>query len=186
MIKQKLLDIELKINNFFSVSMILAKYAFGLYFLLVFLFYIVISSFVEMEGTIIGNWILGINIFVTILLTVVFRKPILNFEKDFRKKKELQNQNKRLQEIEAENKPVSKGDLVKFEYETSTGSKFYSVKLIDIEFDANAEWGTFGVLIAETSKDKTRKFFDYSLMSEIIYKGKKYDSFEELHDALNR
>ncbi|OOF38842.1 hypothetical protein BKK49_09060 [Rodentibacter rarus] len=184
--KKEISDISQKISDLFNVSKVLLKYAFGIWLLLVIITYVIAYQLVELEGTTIGNWILCVNIFVAIPLTILFRNQLL----DFNKEEELKKLNKKLQaealELEKENRRVEKGDLVKFEYETSTDSKFYSVKLVDIEFDANADWGTFGVLIAETSKGKTRKFFDHSLMSEVIYKGKKYENFEELHEALNR
>ncbi|WP_109079274.1 hypothetical protein [Aggregatibacter kilianii] len=93
-------------------------------------------------------------------------------------------------EIEpAEIKPplIPKGDTVKFEYETDTSSetKFFSGKLIDIEFDSDQEWGTHAILIGETAKGTVKKFKDYDLLGDVVYKGKKYSSFEDLYSKIN-
>ncbi|WP_322911293.1 hypothetical protein [Pasteurella multocida] len=79
---------------------------------------------------------------------------------------------------------LEKGDIIKFEYQHSNGDeKFYSVKLIDIEFDGDDDFGFYAVLIAENKNKKIQRFKDYHA-GEIVYKGKKYSSFEELYSLL--
>ncbi|MBN6067848.1 hypothetical protein HYE54_03485 [Aggregatibacter actinomycetemcomitans] len=131
----------------------------------------------------VGSAIILINT-IALFIIIKFKSKFTAFSK---RKEKVQIQNNEIEPTEIKPSLIPKGDTVKFEYETDTSSetKFFSGKLIDIEFDSDEEWGTHAVLIGETANGTVKKFKDYDLLGDVVYKGKKYASFEDLYSKIN-
>lgn len=136
------------------------------------------------QGDNVGGAIVLINTIITIFIIIKFKSKFIAFSK---RKETVQVQNNEIGPAEIKLPPIPKGDTVKFEYETDSSkeTKFFSGKLIDIEFDSDKEWGTHAVLIGETAKGTVKRFKDYDLLGDVVYKGKKYGSFEDLYSKIN-